>query len=89
VKRQLFTSSDRLAFTLSIPAKVRPGSQEQSGALQQAVDPNVAAFGGPRLNLRPTATERDLELRLHQLLRPRRQQGPADRRADVPHQPRP
>lgn len=62
VRRQLFTSSDRLAFTLSIPAKVRAGSLEPSGALQQAVDPGVAAFGGPRLNLRPTATERDLEL---------------------------
>lgn len=62
VKRQIFTSNDRLAFTLSIPAKVRSGSLEQSGALQQAVDPNVAGYGGPRLNLRPTATERDLEL---------------------------
>jgi len=61
VQRQIFTSNDRLAFTLSIPAKVRAGSLDYTGALTQAVDPGVAAFGGPRLNLRPTATERDLE----------------------------
>ncbi|NVM76604.1 hypothetical protein FHW83_002399 [Duganella sp. SG902] len=61
VKRQLFTSNDRLAFTLSIPAKVRAGSLDYSGALAQSVDPGVAAYGPPRLNLRPTATERDLE----------------------------
>ncbi|MTV41925.1 hypothetical protein [Duganella radicis] len=61
VQRQIFTRNDRLAFTLSIPAKVRTSSLDYSGVLTPAADPGVAAFGGPRLNLRPTATERDLE----------------------------
>ncbi|MRX11890.1 hypothetical protein GJ697_29075 [Pseudoduganella sp. FT25W] len=62
VRRQLLAANDRLAVTLSIPAKVRTGSLEYSGALPQAVDPGVAVLGAPTLNLRPTATERDLEL---------------------------
>lgn len=61
VKRQLFSTNDRLAFTLSIPAKVRTGSLDYSSALSQSVDPGTASLGAPRLNLRPTATERDLE----------------------------
>jgi hypothetical protein len=60
VRRQLFTSNDRFAVTLSIPAKVRNGSLEYSGPVQ-AGDPGAPAFGAPTLNLRPTATERDLE----------------------------
>lgn len=61
VRRQLFTSNDRFAVTLSIPAKVRTGSLEYSGPALQAGDPGAPAFGAPTLNLRPTATERDLE----------------------------
>jgi len=58
-RRELFTSNDRLAVTLSMPAKVRAGSLENSGPALKAGDPG--AFGAPALNLRPTATERDLE----------------------------
>ncbi|MYM24704.1 hypothetical protein GTP46_18885 [Duganella sp. FT135W] len=68
VKRQIFTANDRLTFTLSIPAKVRSGSLEYSGALPQSVDPGVAALGAPTLNLRPTATERDLEFGYSRML---------------------
>jgi hypothetical protein len=60
-RRDLFTSNDRFAVTLSIPAKVRTGSREYSGPAVQAGDLNAPAFGAPTLNLRPTATERDLE----------------------------
>ncbi|MHA4870192.1 hypothetical protein ACXZ1M_21090 [Duganella sp. PWIR1] len=68
VRRQLFSADDRLAFTLSIPAKVRNGSLEFNGALPQAVSPGAAAFGTPTINLRPTATERDLEFGYTRLL---------------------
>ncbi|WP_373991019.1 hypothetical protein [Duganella sp. BuS-21] len=68
VRRQVFSADDRLAFTLSIPAKVRTGSLEFNGALPQAVSPGVAAFGAPTINLRPTATERDLEFGYTRLL---------------------
>ena len=61
VRRQLFTSNDRFAVTLSVPAKVRAGSLEYSGPPPQAGDPGALAAGAPTLNLRPTATERDLE----------------------------
>jgi hypothetical protein len=61
VRRQLFTSNDRFAVTLSVPAKVRAGSLEYSGPVPQAGDPGALAPGAPTLNLRPTATERDLE----------------------------
>ena len=59
--RELFNSHDRLAVTLSIPAKVRSGTLQYSGPALQAGDPGAQAFGAPTLNLRPTATERDLE----------------------------
>jgi hypothetical protein len=61
VRRQLLANNDRFAVTLSIPAKVRSGTLEYNGALPQSIDPGVAALGAPTLNLRPTATERDLE----------------------------
>jgi len=54
-RRELFTSNDRLAVTLSMPAKVRAGSLQDAAAA-------APASGAPTLNLRPTATERDLEL---------------------------
>jgi hypothetical protein len=61
VRRQLFNSSDRLAVTFSIPAKVRGGSLEYNAAVPQPADGGLAVLGAQRLNLRPTATERDLE----------------------------
>lgn len=67
VRRHIFTSNDRFGFTLSVPAKVRTGSLEYSGTLPQSVDPGAAALGAPTINLRPTATERDLELGYTQL----------------------
>jgi hypothetical protein len=60
-RRELFTSNDRLAVTLSVPAKVRAGSLGNSGPALQASEPGAPRFGAPTLNLRPTATERDLE----------------------------
>lgn len=62
VRRDLFSNHDRMAMTLSVPAKVRNGSLEYSGNIQKSGDPNAQAFGTPTLNLRPSATERDLEL---------------------------
>jgi hypothetical protein len=59
--RQLFSSNDRFAVTLSVPAKVRTGSLQYTGPAMQAGDPGTPAYGAPTLNLRPTATERDLE----------------------------
>jgi hypothetical protein len=60
-RRELFTSNDRLAVTLSVPAKVRAGSLANNGPALRAGDAGPAAFGASTLNLRPTATERDLE----------------------------
>ncbi|MQA20181.1 hypothetical protein GEV01_11740 [Rugamonas sp. FT103W] len=60
--RQVFNSHDRLAITLSVPARVRTGTLQYSGASPQNGDPGAPAFGAPTLNLRPTATERDLEI---------------------------
>ncbi|WP_332854777.1 hypothetical protein [Duganella sp. S19_KUP01_CR8] len=59
--REVFNSHDRLAITLSVPAKVRSGTLQYSGSAPQSGDPGAPAFGAPTLNLRPTATERDLE----------------------------
>jgi hypothetical protein len=60
-RRELFTSNDRLAVTVSVPAKVRSGSLEGPALASQPGDPGAPAYGAPTLNLRPTATERDLE----------------------------
>ncbi|SDH31576.1 MULTISPECIES: hypothetical protein [unclassified Duganella] len=54
VQRQLFSGNDRLALTWSMPARVRSGSLEYNDRA-----PLAAAVAG--LNLRPTATEHDLE----------------------------
>ncbi len=59
-RRELFTSNDRLAVTLSVPAKVRAGSLQDSAL-------TAPAYGAPTLNLRPTATERDLEFGYSQM----------------------
>ncbi|MYN43364.1 hypothetical protein GTP55_28875 [Duganella sp. FT109W] len=62
VRRQWLAENDRLALTLSIPARVRTGTLEYSGAaVNLAPTPAALALGVPTLNLRPTATERDLE----------------------------
>jgi hypothetical protein len=59
--RQLFSSRDRLAVTLSVPAKVRTGALQNADPGARASYANTQEFGTPTLNLRPTATERDLE----------------------------
>ena len=59
--RQLFNSRDRLAVTLSVPAKVRTGALQNADPGARASYANAQEFGTPTLNLRPTATERDLE----------------------------
>ncbi len=62
VRRQWLAENDRLAITLSVPAKVRTGSLEYSGGPVAAdAAPGAPVPGVPTLNLRPTATERDLE----------------------------
>jgi len=63
--REIFDSRDRIAFTVSVPTKVRTGAQ-QDGA--QAAWTGSGAFGTPALNLQPTATERDIELGYSTLL---------------------
>ena len=59
--RQIFTSQDRLAVTFSVPAKVRTGAQQNGDVDTRVSYANAQEFGAPTLNLRPTATERDLE----------------------------
>ena len=59
--RQIFTSQDRFAVTFSVPAKVRTGAQQNGDADTRVSYTNAQEFGAPTLNLRPTATERDLE----------------------------
>ena len=59
--RQIFTSQDRLAVTFSVPARVRTGAQQNGDADTRVSYANAQEFGAPTLNLRPTATERDLE----------------------------
>lgn len=59
--RQIFNSRDRLAVTLSVPAKVRTGAMDSADPGARASYVNNQEFGTPTLNLRPTATERDLE----------------------------
>lgn len=60
-RRQIFTSQDRLAVTLSVPAKVRTGSLQNVDSDTRTSYSSAQEFGAPTLNLRPTATERDLE----------------------------
>lgn len=59
--RQIFSTQDRLAVTLSVPAKVRTGALQNGDADTRVSYANAQEFGAPTLNLRPTATERDLE----------------------------
>ena len=59
--RQIFNSRDRMAVTLSVPAKVRTGAMDNADPGARASFANTQEFGTPALNLRPTATERDLE----------------------------
>lgn len=63
--REIFDRRDRIAFTVSMPTKVRTGFQ-QGGA--QAAWTGSGTFGAPALNLQPTATERDIELGYSTLL---------------------
>lgn len=58
--KQLFNSHDRFGLTLSMPSKVRSGSMQFSGAL--AGETGTLSYANQTLNLRPTATERDLEM---------------------------
>ncbi|HWW72535.1 MAG TPA: hypothetical protein VN089_21545 [Duganella sp.] len=58
--RQIFGERDRLAVTLAVPAKVRTGMQNADSDARVNYA-NGQGFGVPTLNLRPTATERDLE----------------------------
>jgi hypothetical protein len=60
-RRQWLAENDRLAITLSVPARVRTGTLEYSGPVAAEGVPGATAPGVPTLNLRPTATERDLE----------------------------
>ncbi|TFW16489.1 hypothetical protein [Duganella callida] len=60
VRRGIFASSDRLALTWSMPAKVRSAYDASGPAQADAAAPSYS--GVPTLNLRPTATERDTEL---------------------------
>jgi hypothetical protein len=83
------TATTGFAVTFSVPAKVRTGTLQYSGLALQAGDPGTPAYGAPTLNLRPTATERDLEFgyTTHDWQgRPPRQ---ADRRRHVARQSRP
>ena len=59
--RQIFTSQDRLAVTLAVPTKVRAGALQNNDGPGRAGFANTQELGTPTLNLRPTATERDLE----------------------------
>lgn len=63
--REIVDHRDRIAFTVSVPTKVRTGGQ-QGGT--QAAWMGSQAFGAPVLNLQPTATERDIELGYSTLL---------------------
>jgi hypothetical protein len=59
--REVFNNHDRFAVTFSIPARVRSGTLQFSGPAPQSGDAGAPVYGAPTLNLRPTATERDLE----------------------------
>lgn len=61
-RSNLWRDNDRFGLTFSIPAKVRSGSLLLGGAVAQLPDAGALGFGGQTLNLRPTATERDLEM---------------------------
>ncbi|MYM37690.1 hypothetical protein GTP38_25535, partial [Duganella sp. FT94W] len=61
VRRQLWADNDRLALTWSMPAKVRAAAGAGVVAAADLGGVNAAALGAARLNLRPTASERDLE----------------------------
>ncbi len=62
-RRQVWAPHDSVALTLSVPARVRSGTLPSSGNISLTAEPGALPFGTALLNLRPTATERDLEWR--------------------------
>lgn len=58
-RNRLWSDDDRLGLTFAIPARVRSGALEAGGA---SVQTGTLSYAAPLLNLRPTATERDLEM---------------------------
>ncbi len=62
-RRQIWAPHDSVALTLSVPARVRSGTLPSSGNISLTAEPGALPFGTALLNLRPTATERDLEWR--------------------------
>lgn len=59
--RQVWDKSDRLGLTLSVPTKVTQGEMSLSGAAFQRED-GTLSYANRILNLRPTATEQDIEM---------------------------
>lgn len=60
--RQIFDSHDRVALTVSVPARVRTGAAQGNSGAPYSSYVAGQAFGVATLNLQPTAVERDLEL---------------------------
>lgn len=59
---EIFSKHDRLGLTFSVPVKVRSGSMQLSGPVAQSSDSGALTYGTQTLNLKPTATERDMEM---------------------------
>ncbi|MYM40054.1 hypothetical protein [Duganella qianjiadongensis] len=62
-RRQWLLPGDSLTLTLSVPARVRSGTLAGSGSVALTGEPGALPYGTAMLNLRPTATEHDVELR--------------------------
>ena len=58
---QLWSRQDRFGLSVSVPPKVTSGAMSLTGAVAQRADGSLS-YATQTLNLRPTATERDLEL---------------------------
>jgi len=59
---RIWNDHDSVGLTFSMPARVQSGTIQLSGAVPQGADTSTLITANQVLNLRPTATERDMEM---------------------------
>jgi len=61
-RQDILRDGDQLGFTLSMPLKTTSGSMQVTTAVAQSQEDGSLQYATQSLNLRPTGTQRDLEL---------------------------